>query len=159
MSDFWSDPSSTSRLMCANSECSGETAQMHRLAWTFAGRLGDKYHKLMSWLIFHSPKSCKSNNSTIFKYWDRYVCEGAVWSMSTLFAISPEFFDTSFDSKTGLNLRQVTIIAGRPNAWKFPGWKSHPAQKLRIIFQSPAFFKISLNFSILCLFLRVLIES
>ena len=30
------------------SEGSGETAQMRRLAWAFAGRLCDKYHNLMS---------------------------------------------------------------------------------------------------------------
>ena len=36
--------------MCANSEGSGETVQMRRLVWAFAGRLCDKYHNLMSWL-------------------------------------------------------------------------------------------------------------
>ena len=40
-------------FMCANSKGSGETAQMRRLAWAFAGRLCDKYHNLLSWLIFH----------------------------------------------------------------------------------------------------------
>ena len=34
----------------ANSEGSGETAQMRRLSWAFAGCLCDNYHKLMSWL-------------------------------------------------------------------------------------------------------------
>ena len=38
-------------FMCANSEGSGETAQMRRLAWAFPGRLYDKYHNFMSWLI------------------------------------------------------------------------------------------------------------
>ena len=33
--------------MCANSEGSGETVWMGRLAWAFAGRLCDKYHNLM----------------------------------------------------------------------------------------------------------------
>ena len=37
-------------FMWANSEGSGETARMRRLAWAFAGRLCDKYHNLMSWL-------------------------------------------------------------------------------------------------------------
>ena len=37
-------------FMCANSEGSGETARMRRIAWAFAGRLCDKYHNLMSWL-------------------------------------------------------------------------------------------------------------
>ena len=32
-----------SLLVWASSEGSGETAQMHRLAWTFAARIGDKY--------------------------------------------------------------------------------------------------------------------
>ena len=36
--------------MCVNSEGSGETARMRRLAWAFTGRLCDKYHNLMSWL-------------------------------------------------------------------------------------------------------------
>ena len=37
--------------MCVNSEGSGKTAQMRRLAWAFAGRLCNKYQNLMSWLI------------------------------------------------------------------------------------------------------------
>ena len=36
----------------ANSEGSDETAQMRRLVWAVTGRLCDKYHNLMSWLIF-----------------------------------------------------------------------------------------------------------
>ena len=35
---------------CANSEGSGETARMRRLAWAFAGCICDKYHNIMSWL-------------------------------------------------------------------------------------------------------------
>ena len=42
-------------FVCANSEGSGKTAWMHRLACAFAGRLCDKYHNLMSWLIWASP--------------------------------------------------------------------------------------------------------
>ena len=38
-------------LVCANSKGSGKTARMRRLAWAFAGRLCDKYHNRMSWLI------------------------------------------------------------------------------------------------------------
>ena len=38
--------------MSANSQGSGKTAQMRRLAWDFAGRLRDKYHNHMSWLTF-----------------------------------------------------------------------------------------------------------
>ena len=39
-------------FMFANSNGFGETARMRRLAWAFAGRLCDKYHNLMSWLIW-----------------------------------------------------------------------------------------------------------
>ena len=38
-------------FMWSNSEGSGETARMRRLAWAFAVRLCDKYHNLMSWLV------------------------------------------------------------------------------------------------------------
>ena len=40
-----------SYFMCANSKGSGQTARMRRLAWAFAGRLCDKYHNLICWLI------------------------------------------------------------------------------------------------------------
>ena len=46
MSDFLAG----AYFMCANSEGSGETAQMRRPDWAFAGRLCDKYHNLMSLL-------------------------------------------------------------------------------------------------------------
>ena len=35
-------------FMCANSEGSGQTVWMRKLAWALAGRLCDKYHILMS---------------------------------------------------------------------------------------------------------------
>ena len=38
--------------MCADSEGSGETARMRRLAWAFAGRLCYKYHNLMDRLNY-----------------------------------------------------------------------------------------------------------
>ena len=44
--------------MCVNSKGPGETAQMRRLAWAFAGRLCDKYHNLMSWLSFIELHLC-----------------------------------------------------------------------------------------------------
>ena len=58
--------------MCANSEISGETARMRRLAWAFAGRLCDKYHNLMSWLIIiniylssNNHFMCPSSNNVL----------------------------------------------------------------------------------------------
>ena len=47
--------------MCANSEGSGETVRMRRLAWAFAGRLCDKYHNLMSWLILNNESAARQN--------------------------------------------------------------------------------------------------
>ena len=49
--------------MCANREGSGE---MRRLAWDFAGRLCDKYHNLMSWLI-------KVSKSYYVCHWCRHL--------------------------------------------------------------------------------------
>ena len=49
--------------MCANSEGSGRTARMRRLAWDFAGRLCDKGHNLMSWLNY--IKTNKENFSDL----------------------------------------------------------------------------------------------
>ena len=40
-------------FVCVNSEGSGKTVQMRRLAWAFAGRLCDKYHNLVSWLNYY----------------------------------------------------------------------------------------------------------
>ena len=50
--DVWSlvGPFVYFHTLCANSEGSGKTAQMRKLAWAFAGCLCDKYHSLMSWL-------------------------------------------------------------------------------------------------------------
>ena len=45
-------------FMCANSEGSGETVWIRRLARAFAGRLCDKYHNLMSWLLYPSRPIC-----------------------------------------------------------------------------------------------------
>ena len=45
-------------FMCANSEGSGETARMRRLACAFAGRLCDKFNNLMSWLYLSSISMC-----------------------------------------------------------------------------------------------------
>ena len=39
-------------FICANSEGSGETARVRRLARAFAGRLCYKYHNLITWLIY-----------------------------------------------------------------------------------------------------------
>ena len=56
--------------MCVNSEGSGETARMPRLTWAFAGRLCDKYHNLMSWLIVPYIKEITVNKDIFGKeFW------------------------------------------------------------------------------------------
>ena len=45
--------------MCANSEGSGETARMRRLARALAGRLCDKYHNLIFKLAYKYFKPLK----------------------------------------------------------------------------------------------------
>ena len=56
-----------SYVMCGNSEGSSETVRIHRLTWAFTGRLCDKYHNLMSWLILENRhenfrKICKGEH-------------------------------------------------------------------------------------------------
>ena len=47
--------------MCTNSEGSGETARMRRLAWAFTDRLCDKYHNVRRWLNWlMKPNLCWS---------------------------------------------------------------------------------------------------
>ena len=69
--------------MCANSEGSGETAWMSRLAWAFAGRLCDKYHNLMSWFK-HQPdheKMCHMQTTKV----QISLCIRTDWSAPLLF--------------------------------------------------------------------------
>ena len=53
--------------MCANSEGFGETVRMRRLAWALAGHLGDKYHNLMSWLIWYQIQELQDVNCKLNK--------------------------------------------------------------------------------------------
>ena len=57
--------------MFANSEGSGETARMRRLAWAFAGRPCDKYHNLMSWLNYLRDKNKALTSSVFILYQSR----------------------------------------------------------------------------------------
>ena len=70
-------------FMGANSEGSGETARIRRLAWAFAGRLRDKNHSLICWLIWHdlfcfllqyTGNVCDEINSDIINIWLRIRC-------------------------------------------------------------------------------------
>ena len=63
-------------FMCANSEGSGETARMRRIAWAFAGRLCDKYHNLMSWLNYNAMTQNKCIVKGSHKY-DVYLFDKA----------------------------------------------------------------------------------
>ena len=58
--------------MCADSEGSGETARIRRLARSFAGRLCDKNHNLMSWLIL--PLDMNRGDRALGN-WDGAWCE------------------------------------------------------------------------------------
>ena len=80
--------------MCANSEGSGETVWMCRLARAFAGRLCDKYHNLMSWLkaFFTCP-----NSSGLFMVSNENILRGGDSSVSFLACSIP---DLSFDCFT-----------------------------------------------------------
>ena len=56
-------------ISCTNSEGSGKTARMRRLAWAFAGRLFDKYHNLMNWLIWFDracPRMIVGNETALW---------------------------------------------------------------------------------------------
>ena len=91
MSDFLSDPSSTSILHVCECKGSGETARMRRLAWAITGHLHDKYHNLMSWLIscvqtgkalVRVRRYADLSESLLFTYvistlflWLRYICQ------------------------------------------------------------------------------------
>ena len=52
--------------MCANSEGSGETAQMRSLTWAFAVRLCNKYYNLMRWLDLFNEAMAKWNLLVLF---------------------------------------------------------------------------------------------
>ena len=60
-------------FICANSEGSGETAQMCKLAWTFAGRQCDKNHNLMSWLKYQRAQPCGLNSIFVVHYLDTII--------------------------------------------------------------------------------------
>ena len=69
---------------CANSEGSGETARMRRLARAFAGRLCDKYHNLLSWLILFLSQEKLFNRPSPQWRWTRQtssllVCLWQLW--------------------------------------------------------------------------------
>ena len=93
MSDIWSNSSSSPYFMCANSEASGETAQMPRLAWAFAGRLCDKYHNLMS--SFNVAGSFIYNNCLPFRLFALY--RGSSMDIFIAFPVKMPLEITFFD--------------------------------------------------------------
>ena len=114
MSEFWPD-TLLPYFMCTNSEGSGETVQMCRLVWAFAGCLCDYYHNLMSWLkgliysrnktpadptdvVIVTEKTCGSNG-----------CAG--WSAALLFTYMPSTTDLFKVFVLSLQLRST------PSRW------------------------------------------
>ena len=89
-------------FMCVNSEGSGETAQMRRLAWAFAGRLYDKYHNLMMWLNY-TECHIKGTGKWWRLLWDADAAEYDIWSGSTLFGHINFFW--KWNSTAALNRR------------------------------------------------------
>ena len=75
MSDFGPTFRLLPYFMCENSEGSGKTARMPRLAWAFAGRQGDKYHNLMSWLKSSFEVTIKSVNAVSCSFWWKKLFE------------------------------------------------------------------------------------
>ena len=72
-------------VMCANSEGSGETVRMRRLAWAFAGRLWYMSQNLMSWLILLIPLHLVTNELL------GYICiVYIIWLIEFWFAICTE---------------------------------------------------------------------
>ena len=55
-----------------------ETAQVRRLAWAFAGRICDKYHNLMSWLI-SSIDQCLSTINCHDESWNLRNLQIFMW--------------------------------------------------------------------------------
>ena len=64
-------------LECANSEGSAEAAQMRRLAWASAGRLGDKYmyYNLMSWVNLTCERNIQVFSTGQIKFISGFVIE------------------------------------------------------------------------------------
>ena len=73
-------------FVCANSEGSGETAWISRLAQAFAGRLCDKYPLLMSWVLQTLMKSsiCRFNVFFLYPLQNRVLRGYTVFSMSVI---------------------------------------------------------------------------
>ena len=57
--------------MCVNSEGSEETAWMRSVTWAFAGRLCDKYHNFLSWLLCLKGVDRKFRHEGMFGIWSR----------------------------------------------------------------------------------------
>ena len=64
---FWSDSRLLPYFKCVNSEGSGETARMRRLAWAFAGRPCDNYsHELAHLSAFSKAAVKRCNGQWLF---------------------------------------------------------------------------------------------
>ena len=90
--------------MCANSEGSGETARMRRLAWAFAGRLCDKYHNLMSWLNYMSVWHSKSLEKTQKEWFSKGSAD------ATVAPYTCELLDGMTDHLVHTNVLKFTFI-------------------------------------------------
>ena len=98
--------------MCANSEGSGETARMRRLAWAFAARLCDKYYNLMSRLMTKPTKWSVRPAKTQISLGIRPVESS---QCAQLVAKNPSFLhaDSEDSGQTGRMPRLICVFDGR----------------------------------------------
>ena len=75
-------------IVCENSEGSGETAWMCRLAWASAGRIYDKYHFHMSWLKWAATWQNQQNECAPSKGSDQPGHQHKIRSLITSLFIS-----------------------------------------------------------------------
>ena len=101
--------------MCANSEGSGETARMRRLARAFAGRLCDKYHSLMSYLKSTMVKACFRVPEFVNKSW--YFCLKQVGRCRRVVFIGPTTSDRGISKPNtctaNVNYDRLQILSTR----------------------------------------------
>ena len=71
--------------MCANSEGSGKIVRMCRLAWAFPGGICDKYHNLMSWLIYDAVL----NKFYYYKMYSSVILSTKKYSKKVLWSLTP----------------------------------------------------------------------
>ena len=108
-------------FMCANSEGSGETARMRRLAWAFAGRLYDKYHNLMSWLNWCSDRRQFNKQLSLSKSHSRIMHFFFIFRKKNRPTYRPIIYTSESQVANKEFLRVVQEIPTKPQPKRFFG--------------------------------------